>query len=256
MTISSTMSTISSTSLCRSATIWAPLGVGQAGMPAQHVEVGAQARQRRAQLVTGVLDEPLLLGAGAVERLQHRPERRPEAADLVVARRRHADIETAGRPHRVRRGRQPAQRCGDTCGDERAEQRRRGGDEEDEDDDPRAERLQHAIDLGQRAGHLHGPVGQTRRANAVASRPDRHGVDDGSARPPDDRPGGGVRFPRRRRREPHRAVGSEQLCLVEGRPRTAVVPVGEPVVAADECHRLGQRHVDLGVHAVAGEPGS
>ncbi len=236
--------------------IWLRSSSGRSGMAAQHVEVGAQARQRCAQLVTGVLDEPLLLGAGAIERLQHRPERRAEAADLVVARRRHADVETAGGPHRVRCGRQPAQRRGDSSGDERAEQRGRSGDEEDEDDDPRAERLQHAIDLGQRASDLHRPVGQTRRANAVAGRPDRHGVDDGSAGPPDDRPGGGVGLPGRGRGEPHRAVGSEQLGLVEGRPRTAAVPVGESVVTADERHRLRQRHVDLGVHPVAGEPGS
>ena len=87
-----------------------PLVVGEIGMAAQHVEVGAQARQRRAQLVPGVLDESLLLGPGAVERLEHRPERRTEPADLVVAGRRHADVEAAGRPHRVGRRRQAAQR--------------------------------------------------------------------------------------------------------------------------------------------------
>ena len=94
--------------------------VGKIGVPAQHVEVRAQARQRRAQFVPGVLDEPSLLGTGPVERLEHRPERRTEPADLVVAVARHVDVEAAGRAHRVGGRRQAAQRSRHLGGDQRA----------------------------------------------------------------------------------------------------------------------------------------
>ena len=64
-------------------------------MAAQHGEVRAHARQRRAQLVAGVLDEPSLVVAGRGERAEHPVERVAEPADLVVAADRHLDVEAA-----------------------------------------------------------------------------------------------------------------------------------------------------------------
>ena len=72
------------------------------GWRRMHREVRAQARQRCAQLVAGILHEPLLLGARQGERAEHPAERRPEAADLVAAGARHLDVETARRARRPR----------------------------------------------------------------------------------------------------------------------------------------------------------
>ena len=62
---------------------------GELGDPAQHARVGAQARQRRPQFVSGVLDEPLLRLPGRGEPPEHRVERRREASDLVAPVHRH-----------------------------------------------------------------------------------------------------------------------------------------------------------------------
>ena len=51
----------------------------------QHLEVGAQRGQRRAQLVRRVGDELALRALRALERLEHRVERAREAGELVVA---------------------------------------------------------------------------------------------------------------------------------------------------------------------------
>ena len=51
----------------------------------EHLDVRPQARQRRPQLVRGVLHELALPLRGLVERLEHRVEGRGERADLVGA---------------------------------------------------------------------------------------------------------------------------------------------------------------------------
>ena len=63
----------------------------------EQVEVGAQAGQRRAQLVTGVRDEPALLVAGVGERREHGVERRREPGQLVLGRS-LGDVERLGDP--------------------------------------------------------------------------------------------------------------------------------------------------------------
>ena len=64
----------------------APLGRGQAVARAlQHLEVGARAGQRRAQLVRGVGDEAPLRRARLLDRGQHGVEALGEAAQLVLA---------------------------------------------------------------------------------------------------------------------------------------------------------------------------
>ena len=51
----------------------------------EHLEVGAQRGERRAQLVRGVGHEPALRALGRLERLEHRVERAREPRQLVVA---------------------------------------------------------------------------------------------------------------------------------------------------------------------------
>ena len=69
---------------------------------AQHRDVGAQAGQRRAQLVAGVLHQLLLVVAAAGQRAEHPVERRAQPAGLVGAVDRHLDVEAAGRGHVAR----------------------------------------------------------------------------------------------------------------------------------------------------------
>ena len=59
-------------------------GVGRAAA-GEHLEVGAQARERRAQLVRGVGDELALCALRTLERLEHGVERGRQARDLVLA---------------------------------------------------------------------------------------------------------------------------------------------------------------------------
>ena len=63
----------------------------------EHLDVRAQARQRRAQLVRGVGDELALRAARLLERGEHRVEARGEPAELVLGRR----TRCAGRGRRV-----------------------------------------------------------------------------------------------------------------------------------------------------------
>ena len=58
---------------------------GREAAAGEHLEVGAQRGERRAQLVRGVRDEAALRALGLVERLEHRVERAGEARELVVA---------------------------------------------------------------------------------------------------------------------------------------------------------------------------
>ena len=103
-------------------------------VPREHLDVGAQARQRRAQLVRGVGDELSLRLRRRLERREHRVEGRGEARELVapvlldspreVARLRHLLSgvgETAHRrEHRARDD--DAKRGGDGHADERDEE--------------------------------------------------------------------------------------------------------------------------------------
>ena len=65
----------------------------EVGVAAQHGQVRAHARQRRAQLVAGILDESALVVAGRGEGAEHAVERLAEPAHLVLAGDRHLDVE-------------------------------------------------------------------------------------------------------------------------------------------------------------------
>ena len=93
----------------------------EVGMAPQHGEVGAHARQRRAQLVTGVLDEAALVVARRGERTEHPVEGVTEAPDLVVAADGHLDVEPAGPLDVGGRPGQADQRPGHRAGDQPAE---------------------------------------------------------------------------------------------------------------------------------------
>ena len=93
---------------------WPHLGV-EVGVAAQHGEVRAHAGQRRAQLVAGVLDEPLLGVTRAGQRAEHPVERRAELTDLVLAGDRHLDVEPAGALDVGGRPRQALQRRRAPC---------------------------------------------------------------------------------------------------------------------------------------------
>ena len=75
---------------------------------AQHRDVGAQAGERRAQLVAGVLHQLVLLVLAALQRLQHAGEGAAQLARLVGAVDRHLDVEPAGAGNHAGGGRSGA----------------------------------------------------------------------------------------------------------------------------------------------------
>ena len=115
------------------------IGLGQRARPAQHLEVGAQRGERRAQLVRGVGHEPALGALRVVERLEHRVERRGQPRQLVLALRLDAAREVARAGHVLGRlgqlGHRPDGVARGVAGEEggerddgdRAERRGRGG---------------------------------------------------------------------------------------------------------------------------------
>ena len=141
-------------------------------MPPQHVDIGAQARERRAQLVAGVLDQPLLLLPGTGERRRASDRRRRPAAR--PRRRRPADrrVETARRLDVLGGGGQPAQWCrhavGDPQADRRRDRRRRSSDSIT--CAPAELRSTRSVSSSERAPPAH-PRGMPDRAHAVRRSP-------------------------------------------------------------------------------------
>ncbi len=84
-TTSATRSVSSSSSSVRSATSRLRSAGVEALAAAERLDVGAQRRQRGAQLVRGVGDQPPLRRLGALERLHHLVEARRQPPQLVVA---------------------------------------------------------------------------------------------------------------------------------------------------------------------------
>ena len=82
---------------------------------AQHRDVGAQAGQRRAQLVAGILHELVLLIAAAGQRAEHPVEGKPSRPASSEPLDGHRDVEPAGGGHIVGRLRSVAPDDGVTC---------------------------------------------------------------------------------------------------------------------------------------------
>ncbi len=99
--------------------------------PAQHGHIRAQARQRSAQLVAGVLHELLLLVSAARQRAEHAVHRRAEPAGLVCAADRDLDVEPAGQGDVVGRLGEAHEASGHLPTDQPADQRRTDDDEAD-----------------------------------------------------------------------------------------------------------------------------
>ena len=87
----------------------------------EHLDVRAQARQRRPQLVRRVGDELALRARRVLERAEHRVERRRQARELVVAGRVDAAREVARLGHLLGRPGQPLDGCEHRLRDDEAE---------------------------------------------------------------------------------------------------------------------------------------
>ena len=99
--------------------------LGRRALALGDLELGAHAGERRAQLVRGVGDEPLLLPARDVEPVEHLVHRRRQAGDLVPAGRlRHPAVELA-QADAGDLGPDPLDRA-QRAPDEHPDQRRRG----------------------------------------------------------------------------------------------------------------------------------
>jgi hypothetical protein len=129
---------------------------GQAVGLAKGLDVGAQAGDRRAQLVAGVGDQLALGLDGALERVERRVEAAREAGELVPARRVHAlrgigiggELLRAPREARDRGKR----RAGHERTEARAERHPSGANEQQDQQDP----VELAVDLVERSRHLQG----------------------------------------------------------------------------------------------------
>ena len=136
---------------------------------AQQLDVAAHDRDRRAQLVARVGDEPALLGVGVLEPFEHRVERVGERAELVGGP--VVGDALAGRGERDRRRRRRPCAC---SGRERAARRpdRQDRAEEDDDDARGAERARDAG--GDRLGVAVGERDLERAETLAVRREDRH----------------------------------------------------------------------------------
>ena len=100
-------------------------GLGQVVVAAQGLDVGAQAGERGAQLVAGVLHELLLLLARLAQGGEHRGERTGQAAGLVVAGGRHVDVEATAAGDLLGGVGELHERLGGLAGDQPAGERHR-----------------------------------------------------------------------------------------------------------------------------------
>ena len=134
----------------------------------EQLDVRAQARERRAQLVRGILDEASLQARGLVERLEHRVEGRGEARELVAPLDADALRQVARRAHALRGGRELAH------GRERRARNEEAGDRGDADaaerdeNQPELDLRQLVIDVFQRRDDLDRRVARIERRDEEA----------------------------------------------------------------------------------------
>ena len=129
--------------------------LGDLPLGAQHVDVGLEARQRRAEFVAGVHDEAVLLTSRRRQRLEHRVEAPGETTDLRAARSVDRLLEVARLGHAFGGIGQSANR-GDRAARDEPPSRRSHHDGDDRDEhDATSETVKRLIDLPQRAGDLH-----------------------------------------------------------------------------------------------------
>ena len=142
---------------------------------AQHRDVGAQAGQRRAQLVAGVLHELVLLIAAARQRAEHSVERQAQPTGLVGAADRHRDVQPAGGGHIVGGLGQSHQPTRDLPADQPPGDRRRGDDQRDRQQRASTDHVEGALGLAGGAGDLHrAHAFDGNRQHAVRLALDRH----------------------------------------------------------------------------------
>ncbi|MEZ5098238.1 MAG: hypothetical protein R3C15_00160 [Thermoleophilia bacterium] len=126
------------------------------GVAREHLDVRAQARQRRAQLVRRVRDELTLRLVGDLERRQHRVEARAEPGELVAA----VDVDPVREILRLGDdlglARQATHGLQRRARDEPAEQGRDADPADREEDQDQADPVQQPVDVVDRADELEG----------------------------------------------------------------------------------------------------
>ena len=140
---------------------------------AQHRDVGAQAGQRGAQLVAGVLHELGLLLAAALQRPEHPAERAAQPGRLVGPVGRHVDVEAAGRGDHAGGLGEAFQPAGELPTDQPADDRRSADGDGDGPQRVPQDRVERGIGLGQGAGQDDRPTRLRRHGEHAV----RHAVD-------------------------------------------------------------------------------
>ena len=140
------------------------VGGRQVAAGAEHLEVGAQRRERRAQLVRRVGDELALGALRVVERLEHRVERRGQPRELVVALRLDAARQVARAGDVLGGLGQLGDRSHGVAGGEAAEERRQRDAAEREQPEAEPQPRERRVDLAHRPREL--DRGAVRRARA------------------------------------------------------------------------------------------
>ena len=194
----------------------------------QQLDVRAQTRQRRPQLVRRVRDELPLRAERPLERCQHLVEGLAEPRELVATRGLHPSRRVSGRRDALGGVDQPAHRRGRRARDEESERGRERDTGERDEHEQEPQSRQHRIHLVQRPGDLKcEPAGQRGREDAevdaahlrvgeeLVSVPARHGALAAS------RGQRQVRAPwparsRRRRTRPGRTRGRPEGCRRQG----------------------------------------
>jgi len=120
----------------------------------EHLDVGAETRERCAQLVGGIGDELALPPVGFLECAEHRVEAFGQPAELVLAARLDALREVACLGHALGRSRQSAYGSKGGAGDEQAQRCGHSDSPGGDDDQEQADPIERVVDLAQWARDL------------------------------------------------------------------------------------------------------
>ena len=229
------------------------IGIWEIGEATQRVEIGAQARERCAQFVTGVLHEAVLLVLRPRQGRQHAIERRSEPAHLIRATVVDRHVETPGGLDVLGGNGEPAQRCSDAAGDPQAGCDRRRGNEGHVQQQARTKALQHTIGLVERTTDLDGTTRVADRSHPELAGSRRDGLEQTGTGAPDQCQvtlGHRKRFGERGLA--HRTVAPHGL-RIQPRKRTTL---GQSLIGAerpfDRRVDRDQRAIDLGEQPIAG----